>query len=199
MAPLIAAVHSKSNLRAFGNSLLLATLVGICGTVLGFLFAFTVERTTAPKFWMRLLDIATLLPLISPPFTTSIAFVFSFGPRGFITHDLLGMNNATVYGLPSTLAAETLTYFPLAYMALRPMLAGIGGDLEEMAFSLGSSRWRGFRTRTLSMTVPGLPHSLLLLFPASLAEFATPPNLARNRFSVLPTQAVLQINRLLEL
>jgi iron(III) transport system permease protein len=117
LAPLIAALHSKSNLRAFGNSLLLATLVGICGTILGFLFAFTVERTTAPKFWMRLLDIATLLPLISPPFTTSIAFVFSFGPRGFITHDLLGLNNATVYGLPSTLAAETLTYFPLAYMA----------------------------------------------------------------------------------
>src|SRR3978361_748159 len=51
LAPLIAAIHSKSNLRAFGNSLLLATLVGICGTVLGFLFAFTVERTTAPKFW----------------------------------------------------------------------------------------------------------------------------------------------------
>src|SRR6267154_2570004 len=84
--------------RAFGDSLLLATLVGICGTILGFLFAFTVERTRAPKFWIRLLDIATLLPLISPPVTTSIAFVVSFGPRGFITHDLLGMNNATVYG-----------------------------------------------------------------------------------------------------
>src|SRR5882757_5908278 len=83
LAPLVAAINSKSNLRAFGNSLLLATLVGICGTVLGFLFAFTVERTTAPTFWVRLLDIATLLPLISPPFTTSIAFVFSFGPRGF--------------------------------------------------------------------------------------------------------------------
>src|SRR6201747_3240432 len=46
LAPLIAAVHSKSNLRAFGNSLLLATLVGICGTIIGFMFAFTVERTT---------------------------------------------------------------------------------------------------------------------------------------------------------
>src|ERR1700722_15040856 len=143
LAPLAAAINSKSNLRAFANSLLLATLVGVCGTFFGFLFAFTVERTQAPRFWVRLLDVATLLPLISPPFTTSIAFVFSFGPRGFITHDLLGMNNATVYGLNSTLAAETLTYFPLAYMALRPMLAGIGGGLEEMAFRLGRSRWGG--------------------------------------------------------
>src|SRR3978361_2527031 len=113
LAPLTAAIHSKSNLRAFGNSLLLATLVGICGTFLGFVFAFTVERTTAPKFWMRLLDIATLLPLISPPFTTSIALVFSFGPRGFITHDLLGLNNATVYGFSSQLAPRSPSYFLL--------------------------------------------------------------------------------------
>src|SRR5215471_18693601 len=137
LSPLIAAVYSKSNLRAFANSLLLATLVGICGTLLGFLFAFTVERTHLSRVSSKLLDVATLLPLISPPFTTSIAFVFSFGPRGFITHDLLGMTNASVYGLPSTLAAETLTYFPLAYMALRPMLAAIGSDIEEMALSLG--------------------------------------------------------------
>src|ERR1700710_1109148 len=46
LAPLVTAINSKSNLRAFGNSLLLATLVGICGTIIGFMFAFTVERTT---------------------------------------------------------------------------------------------------------------------------------------------------------
>jgi iron(III) transport system permease protein len=199
LAPLVTAINSASNLRAFGNSLLLATLVGICGTFFGFLFAFTVERTQAPRFWVRLLDVATLLPLISPPFTTSIAFVFSFGPRGFITHDLLGLNNATVYGVSSTLAAETLTYFPLAYMALRPMLAGIGGDLEEMAFSLGSSRWRVFRTVTMSLTVPGVANAFLLLFAASLADFATPLILAGNEFPVLPTEAYLQITGMFDL
>src|SRR5471032_2344815 len=60
LAPLVAAINSKSNLRAFANSLLLATLVGVCGTFFGFVFAFTVERTKAPRFWVRLLDVATL-------------------------------------------------------------------------------------------------------------------------------------------
>src|ERR1700709_327220 len=83
LAPLIAAIHSKSNLRAFGNSLLLATLVGICGTILGFVFAFTVERTTAPKFWVGLLDIATPLPLILQQERSSMLTELSFGPRGF--------------------------------------------------------------------------------------------------------------------
>ena len=44
-----------------------------------------------------------LLPLVSPPFTTAIAMIFSFGPRGLITYELLGLKGVTVYGLASTL------------------------------------------------------------------------------------------------
>ena len=190
-APLVGcAAPTPITLRAFRNSLLLATLVGLLGTALGFLFAFTVARARLGRGHCAGCSTRpTLLPLISPPFTTSIAFVFSFGPRGFITHDVLGMHNAQVYGLRSTLVAEALTYFPLAYLALRPMLAAIGGNLEEMAFSLGSIRWRAFRTVTLPLTVPGLANAFLLLFAASLADFATPLILAGNDLPVLPTEA----------
>src|SRR6202790_3751245 len=58
LAPLVAAINSKSNLRAFANSLLLATLFGVYGTFFGFLFAFTVERTRAPRFWVRIIAVA---------------------------------------------------------------------------------------------------------------------------------------------
>jgi iron(III) transport system permease protein len=199
LAPALAVLRQSSTVRAFFNSLMLATLVGLLGTAFGFLFAFTVTRAQIGRHLRWLLDIATMLPLISPPFTTSIAFVFSFGPRGFITHDILGMNNAQVYGLRSTLLAEALTYFPLAYLALRPMLAAIGGNLEEMAFSLGSSRWHAFRTVTLKLTVPGLANAFLLLFAASLADFATPLILAGNDLQVLPTEAYLQITGMFDL
>jgi iron(III) transport system permease protein len=199
LRPALDALRQANTLRAFVNSLLLATLVGLLGTALGFLFAFTVARAQIGRLTAWLLDTATLLPLISPPFTTSIAFVFSFGPRGFITHGVLGMENAQVYGLRSTLVAEALTYFPLAYMALRPMLTAIGGNLEEMAFSLGSSRWRAFRTVTFKLTIPGLANAFLLLFAASLADFATPLILAGNDLPVLPTEAFLQITGMFDL
>jgi iron(III) transport system permease protein len=137
--------------------------------------------------------------LISPPFTTSIAIVFSFGPRGLITHDVFGLQNVQVYGLTSTFAAETLTYFPIAYLALRPMLASISNSFEEAAFSLGGSRWHAFRTVTLPLTVPGLANAFLLLFGCSLADFATPLILAGSDFSVLPTEAYLQITGMFDL
>jgi iron(III) transport system permease protein len=188
-----------SHRAAFLNSLLLGALVGLVGTVLGFLFAFTVARGNLRPRWVRLIDAATLLPLISPPFTTSISFIFSFGPRGLITYDLLGLKGVNVYGLTSTLAAEVLTYFPIAYLTLRPVLSGISGNLEEMAFGLGSRRLHMFRTVTLRLAVPGLANAFLLLFAASLADFATPLILAGNVFPVLPTEAYLQITGLFDL
>lgn len=199
LANIVEILSTRNQLRAFWNSLLLASLVGLGGTMLGFLFAFTAVRTNLSKGWVRLLDASIILPLISPPFTTAIAMIFSFGPRGLLTYHLLGIKNFNVYGLHSTLFAETITYFPIAYLTLKAILAGIDPNVEDMAFSLGSSRWRVFRTVTLPLTVPGLANSFLLLFAASLADFATPLILAGNSFPVLPTEAYLQITGLFDL
>ena len=189
----------RNQIRAFWNSLLLATLVGVLGTVLGFLFAFTAARGRLPRWLLAIVDASVLLPLVSPPFTTAIAIIFSFGPRGLITYELLGIKGVTVYGLTSTLFSEALTYFPIAYLTLRPILAAIDSNIEGMAFSLGASRWRVFRTVTLPLATPGLANAFLLLFAASLADFATPLILAGNQFPVLPTQAYLQITGLFDL
>ncbi len=199
LANLAVILQDVNHRQAFWNSLLLAALVGLCGTVLGFLYAFAAVRANLSRRWTTILDAASLLPLISPPFTTAIAMIFSFGPRGLITYHLLGIKGFTVYGLHSTLFSETLTYFPIAYLTLKPVLAGIDPNVEDMAFSLGSSRWRVFRTVTLPLTVPGLANAFLLLFAASLADFATPLILAGNSFPVLPTQAYLQITGLFDL
>src|SRR5882672_3126912 len=184
--------------RAFVNSLVLAALVGVGGTALGFLFGYTAARAGLTRGWLAVLDAATLLPLVSPPFTTAIAMIFSFGPRGLITYHLLGIKGATAYSLHTTLFAEILTYFPIAYLTLRPILAAIDPNVEDMAFSLGSSRWRVFRTVTLPLAVPGFANAFHLLFAASLADFATPLILAGNSFPVLPTQAYLQITGLFD-
>jgi len=199
LANVISVFGDPNQRQALWNSLLLGSLVGLCGTALGFLFAYTAVRTNLSKKWTLFLDASIILPLISPPFTTAIAMIFSFGPRGLITYDLLGIKGFTVYGLHSTLFSETVTFFPIAYLTLKAIIAGIDPNIEDMAFSLGSSRWRVFRTVTLPLTVPGLANSFLLLFSASLADFATPLILAGNSFPVLPTQAYLQITGLFDL
>jgi iron(III) transport system permease protein len=198
LGPLFEVVGNAGHRAALANSLLLATTVGLAGTALGFLFAFTAVRSGLGRHWLTALDAVVLLPLVSPPFTTSISIIFSFGPKGFISHDLLGLGNVSPYGFWSTSLAETLTYFPIAYLTLRPILAAIDPNLEEMAFSLGGSRGRIFRTVTLPLAVPGFANAFLLLFAASLADFATPLILGGNSFPVLPTEAYLQITGLFD-
>jgi iron(III) transport system permease protein len=199
VAGIVSVLSDRHQVRAFWNSLLLATLTGILGTIIGFAFAFAAERARLPRPLVAAIDASVLLPLVSPPFTTAIAMIFSFGPRGLVTYELLGIKGFTVYGLWSTLFSEVLTYFPIAYLTLRPMLAGIDSNIEGMARSLGASRAHVFRTVTLPLTVPGLANAFLLLFAASLADFATPLILAGNQFPVLPTQAYLQITGLFDL
>ena len=129
----------------------------------------------------------------------SIAVIFSLGPRGLITYHLFGISTFSAYGLYTTLFVETITYFPIAYLTLRPILASMDPNVEDMALSLGSSRWGVFRTVTLPLAVPGFANSFLLLFAASLADFATPLILAGSGFPVLPVQAFLQITGMFDL
>ena len=184
---------------ALVNSLLLAALVGIAGTVLGFAFALLAVRANLPRWCSRALDALVLLPLISPPFTAAIALIFALGPRGLISYHVFGLTRVNIYGLWGTLLSETLTYFPIAYLTLKAVLANVDANLEDSAFSLGARRWRVFRTVTLPLTTPGVANAFLLVSAASLADFATPLILGGTRFPVLPTQAFLQITGLYDM
>ncbi|HEX7512486.1 MAG TPA: iron ABC transporter permease, partial [Candidatus Methylomirabilis sp.] len=52
--------------QALWNSLLIGFLTALGGTAVGFLFAFTLTRTDIPG--KRILALAAILPIISPPF-----------------------------------------------------------------------------------------------------------------------------------
>ena len=181
---------------ALVNSLLLAALVGVAGTALGFAAALLAVRANLPRVLVGALDAVVLLPLISPPFTAAIALIFALGPRGLVSYHVFGLTKVNIYGLPGTLLAETLTYFPIAYLTLKAVLANVDPNLEDSAFSLGARRWRVFRTVTLPLTTPGVANAFLLVSAASLADFATPLILGGTKFPVLPTQAFLQITGL---
>ncbi|MDL2272481.1 ABC transporter permease subunit, partial [Desulfovibrio sp. OttesenSCG-928-I05] len=184
--------------QALWNSLFLGVTVAFSGTFLGFCFAYLTVRMKIPAFLKWVIATLTLLPLISPPFTSSVALTLALGPNGIIL-TFLGIPQITFYGFWGTWIAETLTYFPVAYLALAAVLVSLDPSMEDAALSLGSSPWRVFTTVTLPMCTPGVANSLLLLFANSLADFATPLVLAGHTFPVLPTQAYLQITGLYDL
>jgi iron(III) transport system permease protein len=201
--PTLAAVRGLvgdwTHRTALVNSLVLAALVGTAGTLTGLVFAVFTVRGNLPRWLGRAIDAVVLLPLISPPFTAAIALIFALGPRGLVSYHVFGLTGVNIYGLWGTLLSETLTYFPIAYLTLKAVLANIDPNLEDSAFSLGARRWRVFSTVTLPLATPGLANAFLLVSAASLADFATPLILAGTKFPVLPTQAFLQITGLYDM
>ncbi|MCD8164573.1 MAG: iron ABC transporter permease [Synergistaceae bacterium] len=198
LANLLLVFSNSYDRLALVNSIWLAVSVAAMGTFLGFVFALAVTRIHLPALLRWFIAAVTVLPLISPPFTSSIALTLSLGPNGIILK-FFGIPDFNIYGFWGTWISESLTYFPVAFLTITSVLACIDPNLEDAGLSLGGSPFRVFRTVTLPLTMPAIANSILLLFACSLADFATPLVLAGHQFPVLPTQAYLQITGMYDL
>ncbi|MGC9772518.1 ABC transporter permease [Fervidobacterium islandicum] len=183
--------------RGFVNSLLVAFLTALLGTAVGYLFAYTINRTDIPfKSFFRTIAI---MPVIFPPFVGALSLIMLFGANGLITSKLLGFSNIYIYGLPGLMLAQVLCFFPVAFITLDGVLSTISPTLEDAAFNLGASRWQVFYKVVLPLSVPGIASTMLVLFIESLADFGNPLILAGSKFPILSVQAYLQITGMYDL
>ena len=182
-------ISSEENLKAFSNTLLLGTVVGILATAVGFLFAYCyIYLAIRGK---KLFNLIAMLPMISPPFAVALSIILLFGSRGLITNTLLGLRDANIYGLKGLILVQTLSFFPIAYLLLVGMLKSIDPSIEDAARDLGASRWATFRRVTLPLVAPGIANAFLLVFIKSVADFANPMAIGGN-FATLATQIYIQ-------
>ncbi|MFA7428053.1 ABC transporter permease [Mesotoga sp.] len=186
--------HAFSNRymrQGFFNSLLVAGLTAIFGMLVGYLFAYTLNRTNIPlKGFFRTVAV---LPIVFPPFIGALSIIMLFGFNGIITAGIFGIRNFPVYGLWGLMMAQVVCFFPVAFITLDGVIGTISPTLEDAAFNLGANRWQAFRKVILPMSVPGIASTMLVLFIESLADFGNPLILAGSKFPVLSVQAYLQI------
>lgn len=184
--------HSWNVVR---DTLSMGVLSAFFGTLLGFVFAYTVVRCNIP--FPGLFHVVTLLPTISPPFAIAIATILLFGRNGLVTRQILGIQFTgganDIYGLDGLVFVQVVTFFSVAYLIIRAMLERLNPALEEAALSMGASKFHIFRTVTLPLLIPGLAGSFLLLFVESLADLGNPLLIAGNT-TVLSSEIFLAVN-----
>lgn len=175
--------------QTLGNTLLLGTTVGILSTAIGFLFAYA--DAYIKSHFKKLFKVVSILPIISPPFVLALSAIMLFGQFGLVTRQLLGINNANIYGFKGIVMVQTMTFFPVAYLLLIGLLKKIDPALEEAARSMGASRWVTFKTVTLPLLLPGIANAFLLTFIEVVADFSNPMVIGGN-FSTLATKIYMQ-------
>ena len=183
--------RNNAFMQVVGNTLMLGAISGLFSTLIGFLFAYVevyVRTRMRPIF-----RVISMLPIVSPPFVLSLSMIMIFGRRGIITYHLLGIRNANIYGMHGILIVQVLTFFPVAYLMLKGLLANIDPSLEESARNMGASRWRVFRDVTLPLLLPGLGNAFLVAFIESVADF-TNPIMIGGDFHTLAAYIYMQIS-----
>jgi len=186
--------YGPYNRWVFMNTLEMGLLTALGGTVLGFIFAYTMVRCTIP--FKRLIHLLALVPTVSPPFAIALSTILLFGRNGLITHKLLGIDFRpgmnTIYGMDGLVFVQVITFFSVAYLIIRAMLERLDPSMEEAAHSLGAGKFHIFRTVTLPLLIPGLAGSFLLLFVESLADLGNPLFISGNTI-VLSAQIFLAV------
>ncbi|MEU4641890.1 iron ABC transporter permease [Micromonospora sp. NPDC023814] len=180
---------SQVDLTILRNTLVLGALVGLCGTALGFLFAFVQARLDVPG--KKILHVIAMMPIVSPPFAVATATVVLYGRRGVISNGIFGLEY-DIYGLDGLVFVLSLSLFPVAYLGLLGMLRGLDPALEEAAMNMGASRWQILRTLILPLIAPGLVAPFLLLFVEAIADLANPLVLGGD-YTVLASRAYLAV------
>ncbi|AEC01503.1 ABC transporter permease [Parasphaerochaeta coccoides] len=180
---------SPTYLVALWGSLRLGFLTATISTVLGYLFAFLVERTSFKK--KKLMTTLATMPVISPPFSLSLSIILLFGNNGLISRQILHLNTS-MYGLGGLTLVEVIGMFPIAFLTISGVLRQIDSTVEDASLDLQATRFQTFRSITLPLSVPGILSAWLLVFTNSLADFANPLLLAGD-YRVLSTEAYMLV------
>lgn len=165
----------------------------ICSTLasvfIGFVYAYGVIKANIP--FKKFFSFIPLLHLLTPPFVGGLSFILLLGRQGFITHTLLGLD-VSLYGFWGLLIAQSLCFFPIAYMMCSETLKGINPSIEKAAVTLGAGPFKVFFKITLPLAMPGILSSLLFIAVSVMSDFGNPMIVA-GRFRVLSVEIYTQL------
>nr|WP_122013226.1 putative 2-aminoethylphosphonate ABC transporter permease subunit [Maliibacterium massiliense] len=161
--------------QATMNSIYVSTIATVIAVVLGFLFAYALERTSIHG--KKTLHAIALLPLFAPTMLHGIALKYLLGRQGLITTGLFGLLPAldvNLYGKVLIIAAEVLYCFPQVVMIMSLALSNTDFRLYESSRIMGASRAREFFRLTLPNITYSLVSCIIVCFSLSFADFGAP-------------------------
>ena len=168
----------SKNLPAMWNTVQIAILTTIIGTIMGVFYAWLLGRSDIPaKGLMRALF---NIPYMFPPFLGAMAWdLLLNGRSGYLNKWLrttfglskMPFNINTVWGI---VFVEVSYYFPFVFMQVVSALERMDPTLEESARIAGAKQGTVIWKITLPLMKPSISAGALLILTTSLAHFGVP-------------------------
>lgn len=168
----------SKNLAAMWNTLKIAVLATILGTVMGVFYAWLLGRSDIPcKGLMRALF---NIPYMFPPFLGAMAWdLLLNGRSGYLNRFLVstfGLSKMpfNINSIAGIVFVEVSYYFPFVFMQVVSALERMDPTLEECARIAGARQSTVIRKITLPLVKPAISAGALLILTTSLAHFGVP-------------------------
>lgn len=127
-----------------------------------------------------LLNMLLFAPMVIPPVVTGYLLLEIFGRNTVLGKWLTMVGLPISFDFSGAVLAALVVGLPFFIMVARSTFEALDPRLEEVAWTLGSARWRTFWKVTLPMALPGIGAGALLAFARALGEFGATIVLAGN-------------------
>jgi len=154
------------------RSLILAATVAVASVLIGGVSVIAFARSQLPG--RDALQVVALGPLLVPAIGYAIA-VYALFARLKLVDTFTGL-----------VIAHTLIALPYVILIVGSAISRVPQDLEMVAMSLGSSRWRAYLDVTIPLLLPAFFASLIFSFIVSFDEVVMASFLSGSSYLTLP-------------
>lgn len=152
---------------SFGASLIAALI----NAVFGLLLAWVLVRYAFPG--KRLVDALVDLPFALPTAVAGIALTALYAKNGWVGQILEPWGIQVAFTPLGVLVALIFIGLPFVVRTVQPVLADLEAEVEEVAASLGASRWQTFSRVILPALLPSLLTGFALAFARGVGEYGS--------------------------
>lgn len=169
IGPVWDALTSPSAVHAFRVTAIVAVISVVLNTIFGVGAAVLLVRHEFPG--KRVLNALIDLPLAVSPVVVGLALILVYGNNTVIGGWLSDHGFPIIFSIPGMVLATVFVSLPLVVRAVAPVLAEVGVEQEQAAWTLGASPRAAFVRITLPAIRWALAYGMVLALARSLGEY----------------------------
>lgn len=132
---------------SYWNSIVMASLAAVLGTILTFASAYLVEKTQLPPILRNILHVQAMIPIAVPGIVLGLGYVFFFNdpanPFGFV-----------YYTMTILVLCSVAHYYTVPHLTALTALKQIDREFESVSQALGVPFWITLRRVTVPISIP---------------------------------------------
>ena len=185
-----AIMADEQTLASFKITFSMAFCAAVTNAVFGFVVAWVLVRYTFPM--KRFVDAIVDLPFALPTAASGITLSMLYSRQGWIGQWLPFKVTYSETGI-GIFVALTFIGLPFVVRTMQPAIYDIERELEEVAASLGATRWQTFWKVLFPGLLPALLTGFTMAFARAIGEYGSVIFIAAGSTTIVPQLIVIKL------